>query len=212
MVVPYLARVTDSPAGFAAFDFDGTISRRDTFLPFLQRLCGAQRVFRALARAAGPSRLDRNALKDAVLVRLLAGRRHDDVVEAGADYARFLREDGRLRPDALARIEEHRALGHTVVVVSASPEVYLTPLATLLGVDDVLATRLEVADDGLLTGRMLGLNCRGPEKVARLDAWLDGRVPARLWAYGNSTGDRELLARADVGLRIRSRSPFPPLP
>ena len=205
--------MADTPGGLAAFDFDGTISRRDTFLPFLQRLCGAQRVFRALARSAGASRLDRNAFKDGVLVHLLEGRVLAEVEEAGAEYARFLEHDGRLRPEALARIAEHKALGHGVVVVSASPEGYLGPLGERLGADAVLATRLEVAEDGRLTGRMLGLNCRGPEKVARLDGWLatSGQVPGHLWAYGDSSGDRELLARADVGVKVRSRAPFPPL-
>jgi phosphatidylglycerophosphatase C len=203
--------VTDTPAGVAAFDFDGTISRRDTFVPFLQRLCGAQRVFRALVATAGGSRLDRDAWKDAVLVRLLSGRPLADVEAAGREYATFLRTEGRLRPRALARIAEHRAAGHRIVVVSASPEVYLTPLGEDLDLDAVLATRLEVAEDGRLTGRMLGPNCRGPEKVARLEAWLDGRAPGRLWAYGDSSGDRELLARADVGVRVRVRAPYPPL-
>ena len=198
-------------AGLAAFDFDGTISRRDTFLPFLQRVCGAQRVFRALARSLGSSRLDRDAWKDAVLVRLLAGRPVDEIEAAGREYARFLADDGRLRADALERVAEHQRRGHAVVVVSASPEVYLGPLGERLGTDAVLATRLEVGDDGLLTGRMLGPNCRGPEKVSRLDAWLDGRRCGPLWAYGDSSGDRELLLRADVGVRVRPRAPFPPL-
>lgn len=203
--------MADPGAGLAAFDFDGTISRRDTFLPFLQRLCGAQRVFRALAASAGRSRFDRNAWKDGVLVHLLEGRPLEEVQEAGAEYARFLHGDGRLRPDALARIADHRRRGHAVVVVSASPEVYLAPLGERIGADAVLATRLEVADDGRLTGRMLGLNCRGHEKVARLDAWLDGRPTGPVWAYGDSSGDRELLARADVGVRVRPRAPYPPL-
>ena len=203
--------MADPRAGLAAFDFDGTISKRDTFLPFLQRLCGAQRVFRALAKSAGRSRLDRNAWKDGVLVHLLEGWRLDEVEAAGAEYAEFLHHDGRLRPEAVRRIEEHRRRGHAVVVVSASPEVYLAPLGGLLGTDAVLATRLEVTDDGVLTGRMLGANCRGPEKVARLDAWIDGRDVGPVWAYGDSAGDRELLARADVGCKVRPRTPFPPL-
>jgi phosphatidylglycerophosphatase C len=57
---------------------------------------------------------------------------------------------------------------------------------------------------------MLGGNCRGPEKVARLEAWLAGRAP-RIYAYGNSSGDRELLARADVGVMVRPRTVLPPL-
>lgn len=199
----------------AAFDFDGTLSRRDTFLPFLQRVCGAQRLYRALARS-GPAlsrmavgRADRDAVKDALLVRLLAGHPADELAEQGLAYAEFLRSSDRLRPDTVARARDHLERGHHVVVVSASPSVYLEPLAAALGFQAALATRLEV-DGGLVTGRMLGGNCRGPEKVARLETWLAGRAP-RIYAYGNSSGDRELLARADVGVMVRPRTVLPPL-
>lgn len=200
----------------AAFDFDGTISRRDTFLPFLQRLCGAQRLYTAIARSGSQfgqmavGRADRDDVKDALLLRLLAGREAGEVEEAGEVYAGFLASAGRLRPDSLARVEEHRRRGHRLVVVSASPDVYLAPLGRRLGFDAVLATRLEVRPDGRLTGRMAGPNCRGQEKVNRLEAWLDGEAPS-VFAYGDSAGDRELLARADIASRVRPRRPLPPL-
>lgn len=203
----------------AAFDVDGTLSRRDTLLPFLQRLCGTQRLARALA-ANGlalsrmvTGRADRDVVKDALLVRLLAGRDAEEVAAAGATYARFLVDHGRLRPDTRHRLEEHRAAGHRVVLVSASPEVYLGPLGRHLGVDAVLASGLEVGADGRLTGRLAGRNCRGPEKVARLDAWLEAEAGPHtyVYAYGDSDGDRELLARADVGVLVRPRRPLPVL-
>ena len=200
----------------AAFDFDGTLSRRDTFLPFLQKVCGAQRLFTAMARC-GPAlsrlavgRADRDAVKDALLVRLLAGHPADELAEQGTAYASFLRSSDRLRPDTMARAEDHLQRGHRVVLVSASPSVYLEPLAADLGFDAALATNLEVDPAGRITGRMLGGNCRGREKVARLEAWLGGSEPP-LYAYGNSSGDRELLARAHVGLLVRPRVPVPPL-
>jgi phosphatidylglycerophosphatase C len=110
----------------------------------------------------------------------------------------------------VSRARDHLERGHGVVVVSASPSIYLEPLAERLGFDAVLATRLEVDGSGRITGRMLGGNCRGPEKVARLEGWLAGRAP-RVYAYGNSSGDRELLARADVGVMVRPRTTLPPL-
>jgi phosphatidylglycerophosphatase C len=201
----------------AAFDVDGTLSRRDTLLPFLQRLCGTQRLARALAAnglalsrmVAG--RADRDVVKDALLVRVLAGRDAEEVAAAGATYAQFLLDHERLRPDTRHRLEEHRAAGHRVVLVSASPEVYLGPLGRHLGVDAVLASGLEVGAEGRLTGRLAGRNCRGAEKVIRLDAWLgdEARPGTYLYAYGDSEGDRELLARADVGVRVRPRRPLP---
>jgi len=99
------------------------------------------------------------------------------------------------------RLKWHRGQGHTVVIVSASYEDYLCPVAEHLEVDAVLATRLEVGSDGVLTGGLLGRNCRADEKVHRLHAWMrDAGInpnDATVWAYGDSAGDRELLAAAD---------------
>ena len=68
-------------------------------------------------------------------------------------------------------------------------------LGALLGAEATLCTDFEVGSDGRLTGRLLGANCRGPEKLRRLHDWFGG-APATLWAYGDSAGDRELLAAA----------------
>lgn len=111
-----------------------------------------------------------------------------------------------MRPDTVARLAWHRAEGHRVVLVSASLRSYLTPLGEHLGADAVLCTDVEVGADGRLTGRLAGANCRGPEKVARLRRWLAGagleRDAVELWAYGDSAGDRELLAAADRPLLV----------
>ena len=124
----------------------------------------------------------------------------------GARYARQI-SGAWMRPDTLARLDRHRALGHAVVLVSASLEPYLEPLGALLGVDAVLCTRLEVGGDGRLTGRLDGRNCRGPEKADRLRSWLDEHRlrGASVWAYGDSRGDRELLALADRAELVKGR-------
>ncbi len=205
----------------AAFDVDGTLTRRDTLLPFLRRLCGTHRLARGLARhglalsAMVVGRVERDTVKDALLVHLLAGWAAEEVRAAGVDYAGFLVQADRLRPDTLARLKAHQAAGHRVVLVSASPDVYLTPLGQHLGVDAVLCSALEEGTDGRLTGRLTGRNCRGPEKVARLEAWLDddgsnvsGAGVPYLYAYGDSSGDRELLTRADVGTLVRPGRPL----
>ena len=68
----------------------------------------------------------------------------------------------------------------------------------------------EVGADGRLTGALRGANVRGMEKVCRLDEWIGDR-PATVWAYGDSHGDRELLARADHPIRV-GRQPLAPAP
>ncbi len=191
----------------AAFDVDGTITRRDCVVPFVRRASSLPRtIARMLARphlllAAGFHR-DRDRMKE--LFTSAAFRDLDEaaVRSEAADFARDVYEGG-LRDDVVARLRSHQSDGDTTVLVSASYEVYLQPLAELLGVDDVVATRLE-SREGVLTGDLVGVNCRGPEKVRRLHTWLDarpdlpnGRHGVFLTAYGDSSGDRELLADAD---------------
>ena len=196
------------------FDFDGTLVPRDSLLPFLRRVCGTRAVARAVAlEAPRLARVatgggDRELVKARLFGRLLAGRSLADLEPVVREYAKHVTAR-RVRSDLRARVEWHRAEGHTLVIVSASPELYLVPIGRLLGFDVVLGTRLEVDADGRLTGRLDGQNVHGAEKVARLNAHL-GDGPVRLWAYGNSAGDRELLARADVATRITRRR-LPPV-
>ena len=188
----------------AAFDVDGTVTDRDCVVPFMRMVTGARRVVPRLA--ARPDRLlpavakrDRDRIKALAAVAAFRGHRVDDLTEQGARFARTV-HDSWLRGDTLDALHAHQAAGDRVVLVSASFEVYLRPLGELLGVDEVLATRLEVAD-GVATGSLEGQNCRGPEKVRRLHAWIDdefgGRTNVRVVAYGDSAGDRDLLADAD---------------
>ena len=180
----------------AAFDFDGTITHKDTLVPFLRHVAGLPRFTGAfLAGLPALVRGDRReAYKAAVLRRVLAGRAADDLQATAAAYGARLPE--QFRPEMVERIRWHQDEGHEVVIVSASLRAYLDPVVEHLGLDGVVAVELEVDEAGQLTGAMVGPNCRGHQKVVRLTEWLGGEAPERLWAYGNSSGDRELLAVA----------------
>lgn len=200
----------------AAFDFDGTLTRRDTLLPFLARVCGRPAVARALAAHAGAlgsamvGAGDRDRAKARVLSRLLAGRAVADLEPLVEGFAERVFVAG-LRPQTVARARWHLDQGHHVIVVSASPELYVSRVAERLGVHAALATRLQVDAAGLLTGSLLGANVRGPEKARRLHEHLEGfhgdaRGSApRIWAYGDSSGDADLLAIATVAVRVTRR-------
>jgi len=208
-----MAHMQSDPANtdvVVAFDFDGTLSHRDNFVPFLLRFAGAPAAARGFAVGAfhvatqGRARWTRNELKAAVLHELVAGRDAADLDDTARAFADEIIRD-HLDADALERVEWHRQQGHRLVIVSASLGAYLRPVAEHLHFDDVLATELEVGDDGRLTGRMLGANVRGPEKARRLDEWIDTTFPSTspfVWAYGDSSGDKELWARADRAVRL----------
>ena len=191
----------------AAFDFDGTLTRRDSLLPFLLRTRGRSRTLlavgallpRFLSLAVG--RGDRDGTKAALFERLLTGVPFDDLARAGAAYGEELAER-KISPQARERVAWHRARGHEVVIVSASLDVYLGTVAHALDIERAICTRLEVGTDGRCTGRMDRGNCRGPAKAVRLRDHLGG-VPTELWAYGDSAGDNEMFAMADHVVRAR---------
>ena len=135
---------------------------------------------------------------------MLAGVPRAPLVEAAESFADHVVASG-LRADVRERVDWHRGQGHELVLVSASPELYVAPIGRRLGFDAVLATRLEVDADDRFTGRLLGANCRGPEKVVRLREWR-GDDLALAYAYGDSAGDREMLALATTAVKLaRSR-------
>lgn len=205
-----MAATSSDRPGVAAFDFDGTLARKDTFVPFLMSACGRARLALAAASCVGRTRSrDRDELKVALVGRLFRGWPRARLDDLGRTYAAGL--PALLRPELVEQVGWHREQGHAVVIVSASLAVYLRPLADELGIDDVLAVEMACDDTGHLTGTVVGgANTRGPLKVQRLRTWLDDRygagTPVELWAYGDSSGDEELLAAADHPTWIGKRA------
>ena len=191
----------------AVFDVDGTLTTEDCVVPFLREAAGDAKLAVALLRrpltlVGALARRDRDGLKG-LATGSLAGRDTAALDRLGAAFARdFVTR--RLRDDTTTRLRRHQELGHVVLLASASYEAYLVPLGAHLGVDGVVCTRLQSDASGRLTGRLLGANCRGPEKARRVRAWLAeaGLEDAELWAYGDSPGDADLLAAADHPVRV----------
>jgi phosphatidylglycerophosphatase C len=197
--------LNDAVPVVAAFDFDGTLTWRDTLLPFLRRLLGTPRLLWVLFvcspwLAGYVLRLISNHRAKAVLLHAsLAGLAQSDVERCARAFVQH-ELPLQWRPWALRQLVQHQHLGHRCVIVSASTSPYMHLVGASLGVDAVLCTEMEVVD-GRYTGRMATANCHGEEKAQRLRTWLatlgEGTTPV-LHAYGDASGDLPLLRLAQV--------------
>lgn len=184
----------------ALFDFDGTISNRDSFLLYLQHAVGLPRFV-----AGSCSLLPRlilffmkkypNArLKQDFVSTFLGGWEIDEARNKARVFARDC-IPSILRPLACERLDWHSGEGDRIVIVSASLGLVLEHWCDTRGYD-LLATELEILD-GRVSGRLAGENCRGVEKVTRIRAAYERGDYSEIWAYGDSKGDLPMLEMAD---------------
>jgi phosphatidylglycerophosphatase C len=201
------ARGTVSQPWVALFDLDGTLTWRDTLLPFLVGFLG-RRPYRALGLWRLPFALgsywqdrDRGALKSRVIRMIMGGERRA-VIDAWADeFVNNLKPKQRLRPLALAVVEAHRAAGDRLVLMSASPDLYVPLIGRLLGFERTVCTEVEWHGDRL-DGHLKTANRRGEEKL-RCMTWLREQYPALpIIAYGNSASDLDHMRHADRALLV----------
>jgi phosphatidylglycerophosphatase C len=194
--------LTDHPAhgGVVGFDFDGTITVKDSFIAFLIWCAGPGRFLGGLVRltpalAGYLLRRDRGRLKADFVREYLAGTPRAELERRAQAFADRL-APRMLRPDAVATWNAWRERGATLVIVTASPDVLVAPFARALGADALIGTVLAFDAEGRVAGTFLTANCRGAEKVSRLRAMFgpDLRLAA---AYGDTRGDREMLELAD---------------
>jgi HAD superfamily hydrolase (TIGR01490 family) len=201
----------------AIFDFDGTITTKDTFIEFIRfakgrfALVAGFTLFLPLLIAYKLKCYPNWKVKEQIFSFFFKGMKlseFDKVCEEFAAQAApsFPQKQkypaARVRPamtrgHALQSIETHRQNGDEIVIVSASIENWVRPFAEKLGISETLCTKIETDEKGCLTGKFSTKNCYGQEKVNRLLAAFPNLSDYYLTAYGDSKGDRELLDFAD---------------
>jgi phosphatidylglycerophosphatase C len=191
----------------ALFDLDGTITRHDSLLLYLVgflrqqpgRLLRVPQALPPLGRFA-LGRADRGELKAAWIRVVLGGSTRAQLQAWTARFVPQLIGNG-LIADARAAIEAHRRAGDYLVLLSASPDLYVPAIGRALGFDEVLCTGVEWNGDHL-SGRLTTPNRRGAEKARCLEALRQRHAALPIVAYGNATGDLEHLALADRALLV----------
>ena len=180
-----------------AFDFDGTLTTRDTLIEFIRYACGTARfllgflLYSPLLVLMKLRLYSNGKAKQKVFAHFFKGMTIEAFDTLCQDFSSTHRH--LLRLEVVSQLELALSEGAEVLIVSASIDNWVQPFFPKV---KVLGTQIEVID-GRLTGRFLTPNCYGQEKVRRILTLHPDRSAYHLTAFGDSRGDREMLAFAD---------------
>jgi len=204
-----MAQNTTGKITLAVFDFDGTITKTDTFNDFIIWKFGILSFLLNFVQLSPLIVLyklgfvDNVVPKGKLFKRYFEGMKEQDFIRTSQTYS-LTRIDSLIRKETQALIQWHKEKGHQLIIVSGSLESWIDPWAKKNGFDAVIGTKQEVVN-GVLTGRFTGENCYGMEKVNRLELLFPKTPNHYIYAYGDSKGDRELIGHADQGRYIKRK-------
>ncbi len=184
----------------ALFDFDGTITKKDSLIQFIIFANGYSKfvfgmfLLSPVLLAYKMKWIKNYRAKEFVLSFFFKDWDVDKFLDKATAFADTRLNDYVYR-DALQRIKWHQGQGHQVVVVSASIDWWLAPWCQENNLG-LIASKLRTAN-GKITGQLSGRNCYGPEKVNRIREEINLARYSRIYAYGDSSGDKEMLSLAD---------------
>lgn len=184
----------------ALFDFDGTITSKDSLLEFIKFTSGkigfllVMGLFSPLIFYHVFVRKDGEIAKMKVLSFLYKGKKIEELETLGKKFASEVLPH-IIFPKALREIEEQKKKGARIIVISASLDIWLKPWADKMDLE-LICTQMEFRD-GKFTGRFATPNCNHEEKVRRIKAIVNLEEYSLINAYGNSSGDKPMLALAN---------------
>lgn len=183
------------------FDFDGTITTKDTFIGFL-RFNSTQGGFILKFIVSIPVLLlyycrivTAARLKEVLLKRFISVRNEKDLLVVGEKFIEHLIKNGEIKYDLIARISEYQKQSAEICIVSASPHIWIKPFCDRFNVN-YLCTELEFDKDRNFTGRLKGENCNGIEKRKRIEKNYDLKDYSIIIIFGNSKGDKAMMELA----------------
>jgi phosphatidylglycerophosphatase C len=181
------------------FDFDGTLTHKDSFWDFFLKMYSFRKVCWLLLSNLGTilttiiAERDKGKVKETLIAVLLKGKTEAEIIALGTAYTKeYLYRT--IRPKALTYLYKLRKEGEEMYLVSASVDFWLQPFADEFNMK-LIATQLAY-HQGKFIGQFLGENCKGPEKVRRILQETDLKKYDEIIAFGNSDGDKEMLAIA----------------
>ena len=184
----------------ALFDFDGTITTKDTLIDFILHSFGKFKFLIGITLSLPHLILFKMKLianwnaKERFMKFFLKGIDVKTIQDMGINYAKNV-IPSLVRSEAQKQIDFHKQNGDKIFIVTASPDIWIKPWAEQHGIT-VIATRLAIIDNKL-TSKIAGKNCHGQEKVNRIKEIINLDDFDKIYAYGDSSGDTQMLAIAD---------------
>ena len=184
----------------ALFDFDGTITTKDSLIDFIQFTIGKSKYYKGLLVLSPililyKLKFIKNNIAKEKFITYFFRDWDIKLFNKFAEQYSLNQIDKIVRKKAIEKIKWHQSKGHQVVVVSASIECWLKPWCEKHNIS-LISTKLEIKDNRL-TGKFATKNCFGIEKSNRVQKVYSLENIDFIYAYGDSSGDKELLALAD---------------
>ncbi len=197
----FLEDIVSSKQTIAVFDFDKTMSDRHSFWRFIRYCVGPIAFYTAIFYLIKQiynyytQKITLMELRVVVIAHFFKGMPEVVLKEKSTRFSEQKIPQWIVK-EALAKVKSHQGQGHQLILVSNATEDYLIPWAASVGFHLVVGSRFEIKE-GVLTGKLLGKNCYGQEKVNRLGQEIGELSQYEVYAYGDSEGDKELLALAN---------------
>ena len=188
------------------FDFDGTLTRKDSLLEFIKFVFGWPKLIVGLSKylpiiiATKLRVYDNGKAKEKIFSHFFEGMHYPEFCRYGEDFANKI--EGMLNQRGMELLESYKRRGFSIFVISASIEEWIKPWCNKHQINHVIGTRVEIFPNGFLTGKFSSANCYGAEKLRRFLEVEPKRHEYILHAYGNSRGDKELIDFAEIGIII----------
>ncbi|HXB40016.1 MAG TPA: HAD family hydrolase [Bacteroidia bacterium] len=182
------------------FDFDGTITTKDTFPLFFKFTFGTLRYYSGFSLFAPLFLLyklklyEGGKLKERILSHYLKNKPQNEMQEMGKNYFDFLMKNNIIKREFLEKIEFYKKEGFCVAVVSASPDLWIKLFCTQYQID-CLCTELQYLSS-VFSGKLKTKNCNGEEKRTRVKEHYNTNEFDEIVIYGDSPGDKKMMELA----------------
>lgn len=198
----------------ALFDLDGTITEVDTYLKYLLGFARRRpRFWRWFALPFDVLRFklgmkDNTWLKQRFLNAIFGGISRDEVNAWTETYLDQVMRSW-LRAGAMQQIATHQQRGDRIIMITASPDLYVDALARRLGFSECLCTATRWTTEDRISGQLAGPNCYGLEKIKRIKILLsDNRDEYFIISYSDHHSDLPLLNWSDCGIVVNPNNRF----